>query len=675
MRRNNFLALVSIISFFCSSAQHNSFASASFDSLDVFITKSFDQAYVEASLNKIHQNAEIVDPENIKKAYAILEASIRNSYKPGEAKANYLLGVQWRVLSDNSRSLDHLFRAIELYHSIGDLQGEAESYRALGETYRASVYHIFSLKYLRIALSMFEELKDYEGSARTYNRIAATYWEIYGTKDSGLYNRIIEEKELRHIFQTHNSFQMALVDSVRKYVNLSKRVMPDNKELLASNYNILGVLHTSINQRDSAYYFLKKALRIREDFDLTHEIPLVLFNMANMMKEESRYEEAIKNSRRGLLLAQNNGSKIYAHLNANLLAQCYENIGNYYEAYKYRTISHNYTIQIYNDDLKLKAYTAQLDLERALSKEKLESEKKSRLYQSLIFSLSMFLTLTLIFALSWRYKKNKKINRELELKNAQINVQKEELFKTNASKDKLFSVVAHDLRTPLTALLGLADILYEDYEEMTDSEKKKFICEITSSIQELYNLSTNLLNWAALQLQKASFEPAEINYREVLLNVIKLLEFNAAKKKIKIINNIHEDLDITADKDMLQSITLNLISNAIKFSNTGGKIEIKADFEPDSLIVSVIDYGVGIDEKKLGELFKFSAAKASRGTLNERGTGLGLLICKEMIEKHNGEIWVESKINKGSSFHFKLPLKYKALNESFLNSYQQGLAY
>jgi|GEM_PF-688942 len=231
-----------------------------------------------------------------------------------------------------------------------------------------------------------------------------------------------------------------------------------------------------------------------------------------------------------------------------------------------------------------------------------------------------------------------------------------EMEEINAEKDKFFSIISHDLRSPFQGLLGLSNAMIEEFDTLTLDETKLFINNIHNSAKNLFNLIENLLQWSRIQRGKLDFQPVIVDLYEETLYVINLLQRNAITKNIKLINKIEEDLKVKSDINILHSTLQNLVSNAIKFTPNGGEITIAAEKDVEYVSVSVIDTGVGIAENDIKKLFRIDAQHSTLGTEKESGTGLGLIICKELIERQGGNIWVESKIKKGTTFTITLPV-------------------
>jgi len=231
----------------------------------------------------------------------------------------------------------------------------------------------------------------------------------------------------------------------------------------------------------------------------------------------------------------------------------------------------------------------------------------------------------------------------------------EEMRELNKTKDKFFSIVAHDLKSPFAGILGYSQILLEEYYSLSEDEKYTFIKSIDELSQNAFSLLENLLEWSRIQTGRMSFKPVEFNLVQELETTISLITETAKNKKISLDCIIDNQIFIQADKNMLYTIVRNLVSNAIKFTNPLGKVTIRTKKIENFIEISITDTGVGIKKENLDKLFKIETSISTKGTANEEGTGLGLLLCKEMVEKHGGKIWVESEIGKGTTFYFTLP--------------------
>ncbi len=257
----------------------------------------------------------------------------------------------------------------------------------------------------------------------------------------------------------------------------------------------------------------------------------------------------------------------------------------------------------------------------------------------------------------------KEANKLLVDKQQLILVQSEEMLKTNeqlshlnATKDKLFSIIAHDLRNPFNAVFGFSELLIKKIKTLPHEKVLRYLGLIYTASRSGNSLLENLLQWSRSQTGRIAFDPVRLNLLEIAEEVVNLMEGDAERKNISIQQLIDQDIIVFADENMLKTIFRNLISNAIKFCNENGTVTLNYGIVGKKVEVTIADTGVGIPPENQSKLFKIEKTVTTKGTANETGTGLGLIICKEFIDKHNGKIWVESEIDKGSKFIFTLPL-------------------
>lgn len=316
--------------------------------------------------------------------------------------------------------------------------------------------------------------------------------------------------------------------------------------------------------------------------------------------------------------------------------------------------------------------------------EALELEKQKNLFANTIILVTIAISVMLVVAgvLFYRYRVKSKASRILTIKNEeisqqkaeieaqrdyieqknkelteafeQIQEQKKQLEELNLSKDKFFSIIAHDLRSPINSLLGFTNLLSNYADAMTTEEVKKISDDLNKSLQNILQLIEDLLTWARSQMNKLDFKPQLVSINDIIQEDIELSSILFQKKEIELASDIHPNLQAFADANHVKFVLRNLVTNALKFTHRHGKVLIKA-FEKDTMIwVQVIDNGLGIPKEIQARMFQVDAVKSTKGTDNEKGTGLGLVLCKEFIRKNGGDIWVESQEGKGSCFTFSL---------------------
>jgi signal transduction histidine kinase len=288
-----------------------------------------------------------------------------------------------------------------------------------------------------------------------------------------------------------------------------------------------------------------------------------------------------------------------------------------------------------------KAKIAELELSNHLA----QSEKQIYTIFSVFIILLMMTVLTLVIRNNWQRKAS---NRMLQEKNDEIELQNVKLKEANAIKDKIFSIIGHDLRSPLASLKGLLGLVIRN--EITGQEFKSFAPKINQHVTGVSETLENLLSWSRSQMRGLKPMPIHLPLRKVIDKSIDLFAETAAEKKILISTNVREDESVFADENQLGLIFRNLIHNAIKFTTEGGSVRVTTDSANEFLVVKVSDTGLGMTDKQLEQVFQ-NNAPTTRGTMGEKGTGLGLLLCKEMVENNGGKITVESEVGRGATFH------------------------
>ena len=294
---------------------------------------------------------------------------------------------------------------------------------------------------------------------------------------------------------------------------------------------------------------------------------------------------------------------------------------------------------------------------------KIYTESKNR--QLSILFLVHFLILTVgLWGIYMFFKMSDNFIAIIEQKNLKLkqdslllSQSNEELQKLNAEKDKFFSIIAHDLRSPFNGFLGLSQIMAEELPSLTKDEIRDLAVSMQNSATNLFRLLENLLEWARIQQGLIPFNPKVVELLPIINESIALVLESAKSKGIEIAYDIPDDLAVFADSNILQTVIRNLVSNAVKFTLKGGKISLSAITTGDkSVEISIKDTGIGMNSAMVDNLFRLDVQTNRKGTEGEHSTGLGLLLCKEFVEKHGGKLWVESEEGKGSTFAFSLPI-------------------
>lgn len=267
----------------------------------------------------------------------------------------------------------------------------------------------------------------------------------------------------------------------------------------------------------------------------------------------------------------------------------------------------------------------------------------------------VFITFRFIIERYLRHETIARTVRILEKKNSEIIEKNKELDELNKTKDKFFSIISHDLKNPLSALSNMAKFLKSSHSKISEVETREMIGQIYDSSQGLLNLTEQLLTWAKIQSGKITVNKENFSLNALANMVINSLSLLIQNKNLTLSVNIPDNLNLFADMNMISTILRNLLTNAIKFSHRNGKIDLIVETNDTENTIKVIDYGMGMNEETRDNLFKISNAKSTDGSEGEKGTGLGLILCKEFAEANGGNIWVESQLGIGSIFTFTIP--------------------
>jgi signal transduction histidine kinase len=252
-----------------------------------------------------------------------------------------------------------------------------------------------------------------------------------------------------------------------------------------------------------------------------------------------------------------------------------------------------------------------------------------------------------------------RISSEIERIKAQkaLEVSESNLKKAIHTKDRLYSVISHDLRTPFNALIGFSKLLQTQFNSLTPEKIKKYIGIIYEVSGQTYNLLTNLLDWSLTQTNEIKFNPQKIELKTFIDEVTKSQVHLAEYKDIAFSVSVEDGITVVADANMISAILRNLISNALKFTSHGGKVQLSVKSASNEITFCIADNGCGINPEDIKTLFDHENSFSTSGTDNEKGAGIGLLLCKELVQKHKGKIWAESKTGEGSRFYFSIPVK------------------
>lgn len=555
----------------------------------------------------------------------------------------------------------------ELSENSQLLLKSAEEYKSLVENnndYKRIPYSYHRLGVANWRLSRFQIAFDLLEKA---NELAHKYIDTFVIIESGIYQGMIYDTynwndKSREKF--HKSFYYANLtkryhdmasccwnlasahglaknyDSARFYGNealIYLKMMDDQtsrKAIFAYSlaYMYKGVFHIDQSQWDSSLIYTPKALELSKKINSDIIIPPILNNIMNAYNNLGKYDSVIAIGLRELPVIKRINNYPYLALAYYDIALAYSKLNNYDSAFYYLMLHKVSRDSMVQNDARVTASLHELDNMKA--ENEIKRLNQNNIIYSIVAALVLLLGITIILYFRFRIK-------------SKINKQQEEL---NRTKDKLFSLISHDLRTPLHSLNDLIKLINNHYDDFEADERKRYINTLLSSSNKVTQLLENLLYWSRMQLKGISTKPEEVNLKEIILEEVNYQQEQYQKKKIDISINCDDGVEIFVDVGMLRIIIRNLLSNAIKFTKNEGKIDFIVTSNENSISLEIIDNGVGIKEEDKEKLFNFTSNFTSMGTNNEKGTGLGLILIKELAEKNNIKLNFESEVGVGTRF-------------------------
>ncbi len=474
-----------------------------------------------------------------------------------------------------------------------------------------------------------------------------------GNIGSILYDREMYDSALTYFLQVIDKLNPDSIGSSQQHY------------ILSGVYNNTALAYSELGKDRLAMEYYRKGLGLALRVDDQFTVGSVYMNLGSFFGEMNNQDSALYYLHRALRLAQQRG---YSSLELNVyeeLAKLHAKPGSYASAYNWMVRYDTLYKKIFNEEQSKEIMQLRSRYEQEISeKEILQLQSESQLQKMLnklfIIFIVIIVALAVIIAVNLRSKKytNQMLaERNLQISNAiqKLSESENELQKLNKSKDRIFSVVAHDLRNPVAAVTGFSELLYDNFEQFPVETQKEYLLQILQGTQRLQNLLENLLIWARSQMKAVKYEPETIKVKSLLADCVKEMKANLDHKKVDCLLKIESTCVVYADKAMVYTIFRNLIINAIKFSFPGGKIRLSSEITDNGCNIRVSDEGIGIQPEIQEKLFTSSEVISTPGTTGESGSGLGLVICKEFLERNQGQITVESEPGNGSTFIVTLP--------------------
>ncbi|MCW3786913.1 tetratricopeptide repeat-containing sensor histidine kinase [Plebeiibacterium sediminum] len=623
------------------------------------------------------------------------EKAININYRNGQALAYNYKARAYIEQGKFKESIEYFDKATDIYSALQDTAMLLDCYKGMSYVYSFSSNQIQSLNLSLRALKIAQNFNDTLSLATVYNNIGVIYKKLndfdlalfyfqkslnYDKLSSTTSSREIavsysnigllkvrngKSNEARndydelfkllpklnsnylkaHFYLSISEYYNSLnaIDSSKYYIDLTAELSKQLNipQIQSKLYKRKGELYFGLKEYDKAIQFIDSCIEISEKADILNHLPEVFQLKAKALATQKKYKAAYVASQEST-----NPKYLYkAQKVASLLGE-------------------------FEKEEKTKDELERLYLKQALENKQSELEKttmRSKIWFAIgTIGILSICVITIIFFLIRLRKKNNELHSQHQLINNQkeqlennielINLKTESLHKLNATKDKFFSIIAHDLRSPFTAIIGLCNDLALSYYDYNDEERIKHIKLIEESSESTFNLLENLLYWANSQQDFIKIQKKDCLLHEIMNDSISAYLGTAQIKNIQVENNINKNEKIYVDVPTIKIVFTNIFNNAIKFTHKGGLINISCCREENKVVICINDNGIGMNKEVMDSLFKIEKDVHRNGTEQEKGTGLGLILCKEFIDKNNGNIWVESEESLGSSFFISLPV-------------------
>lgn len=545
-----------------------------------------------------------------------LSLSQKLEIKTEIAKSYHILGIFFAEKGDLQRALDYFFNSLKVLETIGDESRKGVALGAIARVSQMLENHEQALKYDLQALEIAQKNNDTINLSTNFSNVGADYSNLHK------YQKAIEyyEKALEIAAKNQNIRIQALC-----YLNLGfTNSKIENTELAFSNLRKAENLYLQTTDK----YGLANTYNKLAEYFLNQDIPdSTIFYAKNALDIGLNLNSIAINRQAFALLSEANSEK-----------------HNFEKAFDYLQEFNKLNDSIINTGNTKKITRLEMkyefEKEREIAEIKHKAEVRKQEYFTIFSLIAFFLTLLLGVLIFRSYI----VKRRSE----------EKLAKLNAVKDRFFRIISHDLKSPFMAFISISEILAMPNVNLTPEKVQYFATSINKTAKSSYDLFQNLLLWSMSQRGNLKIEKKKINLKKLVADTVNLLNLSAEEKNILISTDISENCEVFSDENILKTVIRNILSNAIKFTPKDGKIQILAKKNQNFMQISIKDTGVGISEENISKIFSPNEHLSKQGTNNEKGTGLGLILCKELIEKANGQIAVKSRVGEGSEFIINL---------------------
>jgi signal transduction histidine kinase len=594
------------------------------------------------------------------------------------------MGETYRKMGQFMQSIDFYTRSLEIFQEMGTEYGMDRLLYDIGLNYQRLARYDEALRNLYASLAISQKLRNLTQMGHTYQVTGSTYLQLedlekaleYHRKSLAIHEQLGERSGVANALDVLAGIhlEMEQFDQALRMYNRSYELRRNvgNKRMIVSSQMNLGRYFTHRQNYPLALSYYRDALELAGELQDKWSLARISVNLGELYGFRKEYSTAFQYLEDALSIAEGMESKDIQRDAYHALYEMHKMRGNYqlsleyylnYAAIREAMMNVESRTSIANLESRYDLVNKEKEIER-LEKENianqldLQQEKSLRNYLISLAAFLMVLGIIIAFSLVRNRRMNlmlKHKNQELEELNKRLTKYSEELDELNQTKNRLISIISHDLKNPFHSLIGFSDLLVLEAERFSEEEKLSFYKSINETSKKAFELLQNLLDWTRLQTSEIPFKPTDLRVTETIQSVFGLVNSYARDKGIVMQTKVSEDTMVYADSRMFETVLRNILSHAVKYTPFGGKISISARDQNEVIQFDVEDTGVGMDGEQVANLFDVDKKASRPGTNNELGTGFGLILCREFVKKNGGELTVESSPGKGSTFSFTVP--------------------
>ncbi|MBX2977502.1 MAG: tetratricopeptide repeat protein [Ignavibacteriaceae bacterium] len=618
-----------------------------------------------------------IPEKSIPFAEEALKIARYHKYMHGESDILLAMGVSYYSQSSYNESMDYIKQSLRLREALQDSVGIGDCYTYIGLIHNVRGEFDKALEYTFKAIKTLENQQDKKTLARAYNNLGIIYYlvsEINKAESTLLKNLELSSKindplilavsheHLAIVYIYKKEFEKA-INHVEKTIELREK--NSDKLGLSGSYDNLAIIYRNMKKYDLALKYFNLSIQLKKELKNKRGLAASISGLGFTYYNLGNYELSKKYLNESLNMRLELHDKRGIEISYNRLADTYYALGDYSNAFKSIKLSKAYGDSLLNEQKSKQIAMLQEEYQAEQKQKEIqllqkENELNINFRNSLIIILVLLGAVAIVLLIGYRSKK--KLSEALRLQNQVITEQQNEqeklnhrLKELNATKDKLFTIIAHDLKSPFHGIIGILNLLIEDIKELSQEDFESYLKTVKDSATDLYKMLENLLEWGMYQRNLITFNPTKINVKVEFEQIVRANLTSIKNKNLTLEIEADSDVFVSADSHMLNTVLRNIISNAIKFTNQNGSIKLKAYKTQTDTTLKVIDSGIGISSELIPKLFSVGEQTSRPGTNGETSTGLGLVLCKDYVDKHNGKILVESKVGEGTTFTIVFP--------------------